>query len=114
MKIKKVTLNQPTEDQKKMGATPGFMVTTDEEDMAMFVPADPANRHYWDVRDWYNRRKNPGFEFAFKDVAEAKKEPANRDSGKHIALTAEQTEDADLPAINLTQSQQREIRAARK
>lgn len=89
-----------------------FVVTKDGDELT--VPVDPRNRHYMEVRDWYDRKQNKPFEFDFEKVVEAKPEPANRDKGSHIAVTADQTEDADLPDVNLTKKQQSELRAARK
>lgn len=65
MEIKSVQLTEPDDLQKEMGATPGFLVTTDEDVMTIFVPADPGNRHYQEIRQWYEAQDEKPFLFDF-------------------------------------------------
>lgn len=65
MIIKKVELLKPSKQQSEMGAVLSFSVTTDEDVMATIVPADPANRHYHEIREWYDKKKLKPFRYDF-------------------------------------------------
>lgn len=67
MEIKNVELLQPQEDKPESGAlnTPVFYVEA-KDGNKIYVPLDPANRHYADVQAWYeSRRGTKPFEFDF-------------------------------------------------
>lgn len=46
-----------------------FKITTDEEshlkDAEIIAPADPTNRHYTEVAEWYKAQKKKPFKFKF-------------------------------------------------
>lgn len=107
--IKSVSLNTPNKkDPMSAGAVEVFNVTH-KDGQVLQVPADPSNRHYWMVREWYNRHKKPGFEFDFADIAEPKPEPESDEDGSGLTIAAVQTENANLPDVNLTKAQRKEI-----
>lgn len=46
-----------------------FKITTDEQetpDQEVVVPADPLNRHYQEVKEWYDKQKKKPFKYDFK------------------------------------------------
>lgn len=48
-----------------------FSITTDENDVEgaeITVPADPKNRHYREVAEWYKKQKKKPFKFDFADL----------------------------------------------
>lgn len=88
-----------------------FVVTFDDK-TSVTVPNDPSNKDYREVREWVASRKKAPFDFDFAPDPEPEEPdesvPPNR-SRLQPAVAANQTEDADLPDINLTQHQQKEI-----
>lgn len=44
---------------------PQFIVTFDDK-KSMAVPADKENRHYFDVKAWYNAQTKKPFKFDFE------------------------------------------------
>lgn len=44
-----------------------FKITTDEaeKEQEVIVPADPLNRHYREVAEWYDKQKKKPFKFDF-------------------------------------------------
>lgn len=47
-----------------------FDVDVEGEEANVVVPNDPSNRHYWDVKDWYDAQEVKPFNFAFEELAE--------------------------------------------
>lgn len=67
MEFKDVQLNEPDEEKAKMGAYTTFTVTL-KDDTILHVPADPANRHYWEVREWFFEQSKKPFDFEFEPI----------------------------------------------
>lgn len=42
-----------------------FETFNDEVADPVYVPNDPSNRHYWEVREWYVAQKKKPFKFEF-------------------------------------------------
>jgi len=117
MEIKSVEHRKPDAKALKKGEptwlTEHFFVVTKEGD-EMTVPTDPNNRHYMELRDWYDQQAPKPFKFDFEKVVEAEPTPETEEDGSGITMTAEQTKDAKLPAINLTKEQRTEIATKNK
>lgn len=67
--IEDVKLNVPTKEKATQGAYTTFTVTMSDGTI-MHVPADPANRHYWEIREWYLAQEHKPFEFEFDTITE--------------------------------------------
>lgn len=61
MDIEKIEL--VTEDAG-IAVAPQFRIT-EVSGLSHMVPADPSNRHFFEVRDWYEAQENKPFEFDF-------------------------------------------------
>lgn len=110
MDIKKATLHKPTKKEAGgLDIPPVFMVDLKNGETVSVPAFDPRNKDYWEVRAWYFEQKTKPFEFDFLDIPEAQPEPETDEDGSGITLSAEQTKDAKLPAVNLTREQRREI-----
>lgn len=96
---------------------------TDNEKRTAIVPAEPTNIQYPIVREWYNRRKKPGFEYKFEDDPQPGKTKAEisaaappveaDDQGADpakLVVSATQTKAVNLPEVNLTREQRAEIK----
>jgi hypothetical protein len=44
---------------------PQFLVTQKDE-KTFIVPADPTNRHFIEIQDWYDKQKKKPFKYDFK------------------------------------------------
>lgn len=58
MEIKDVKLTKDISGNKRFEVT-----TTDDE--TLFVPTDKANRHYQEIKEWYDAQKELPFKFKF-------------------------------------------------
>lgn len=67
MRIVNADLFIPTKEQIAMGGKSTFKVEFDNGDKAD-VPTDPANRHYWEVREWYFAQPKPPFVYEFDPI----------------------------------------------
>lgn len=67
MKITDVKFEQP-DKEKYPGANDIFRVTF-EDGTESLVPAEATdNRHYREVKEWYEAQKKPPFKFKFKKL----------------------------------------------
>lgn len=67
MNIKSVMLYIPTKQEKLMGGKPSFKITSDDDEVVgIDVPIDKNNRHYWEVKEWYDKQEPKPFEFSFQ------------------------------------------------
>lgn len=110
MDIKKATLYKPTKKEAGgLDIPPVFMVDLKNGETVSVPAFDSRNKDYWEVREWYFKQKKQPFAFDFEDIPEAQPEPKSNEDGSGITLSAVQTKDAKLPAVNLTREQRREI-----
>lgn len=111
--IKAVTLNIPDRKDPLKAAAIDFFEVITKNDVSLIVPTTSDNRHYWMIREWYLEQKKKPFKFSFEDTPEAKLEPESDEDGSGHVVASIQTEDAELPDINLTDDQIVEINAER-
>lgn len=70
MDIEKVELLGNTKEQQANGMRPQFYVKTTDGNK-VYVPIDePANRHYLEVKNWYNNQETKPFDFDFPTPVE--------------------------------------------
>jgi hypothetical protein len=67
MEIQDVELLVPSKEKQAMGAQVSFIVKIkgDTEHIAVCVPNNPENRHYYEIKDWYERQTIKPFDFSF-------------------------------------------------
>lgn len=46
-----------------------FLITY-EDDTTLTVPNDTTNRHYWEVKEWYDAQETKPFDFTFEELPE--------------------------------------------
>lgn len=68
MEIEKVELLGTTKKEQANGMRPIFYVKTVDGDK-MYVPVDePTNRHYRDIKLWYESLQDKPFKFEFAEI----------------------------------------------
>lgn len=64
--IKEVNL---AETDKVVSVSPYFEITREDGTVEQ-APARTDNRHYWEVKEWYENQETKPFEWQFEDLAD--------------------------------------------
>jgi hypothetical protein len=67
--MKIVNVELVTDDGVGLAVEPQFRVQFDN-DIQGIVPNNPDNRHYWEVKVWYDAQKTKPFDFKFEEMPE--------------------------------------------
>lgn len=100
------------DDPMQAGAIDVFNITL-QDDSQLQVPINVENRHYWVVKEWYELQNDKPFNFNFEKLPEPGTILPVQDADDllevQLAVSADQTQDANLPEINLTPDQYKEL-----